>query len=48
MQELGVMKSIKETGKIFKENPIIIVTTLIGMWIGSILGVIAFYNGWLG
>lgn len=48
MQELGVIKSIKETIKLFKENPILIVITLVAMIIGAILGAIAFYNGWLG
>lgn len=48
MQELGVMKSIKETVKLFRNNPIITVTTLVGMGVGAFLGVLAFYNGWLG
>ena len=48
MQELGVIKSIKETVKLFKENPILIVITLVSMIIGGVLGAIAFYNGWLG
>ncbi len=42
------MKDLKELVKLFKENPIRIVTTLVAMVIGVILGVIAFYNGWLG
>jgi len=39
------MKDLKELVKLFKESPILIVTTLIAMVIGAILGVIAFYNG---
>ena len=42
------MKDLKELVKLFKESPILIVTTLIAMVIGAILGVIAFYNGCLG
>lgn len=42
------MKDLKELVKLFKENPILIVTTLLSMVVGAILGVIAFYNGWLG
>lgn len=42
------MKDLKELVKLFKENPILIFTTLVAMIIGAILGVIAFYNGWLG
>ena len=42
------MKDLKEFVKLFKENPILIVTTLVAMGIGAILGVVAFYNGWLG
>lgn len=42
------MKDLKELVKLFKENPILIVTTLVAMVVGAILGVIAFYNGWLG
>ena len=42
------MKDLRELVKLFKENPILIVTTLAAMVIGAILGVIAFYNGWLG
>ena len=42
------MKDLKELVKLFKENPILIVTTLVAMVMGGILGVIAFYNGWLG
>lgn len=42
------MKDLKELVKLFKEKPILIVTTLVAMVIGAILGVIAFYNDWLG
>lgn len=42
------MKDLKELGKLFKENPILIIITLLSMVIGAILGAIAFYNGWLG
>ena len=42
------MKDLKELVKLFKKYPILIVTTLVAMVIGAILGVIAFYNGWLG
>lgn len=42
------MKDLKELGKLFKENPILIVITLVSMVIGAILGAVAFYNGWLG
>lgn len=42
------MKDLKELVKLFKENPILIVTTLVAMVIGAVFGVIAFYNGWLG
>ena len=42
------MKDLKELVKLFKENPILIVTTLLAMVVGAILGVIAFYNGSLG
>ncbi len=39
---------MKDLGKLFKENPILIVTTLVATVIGAIFGVRAFYNGWLG
>ena len=42
------MKDLKELVKLFKENPILIVTTLLAMVVGAILGVIAFYSGSLG
>ena len=42
------MKDLKELVKLFKEKPILIVTTISAMVIGAILGVIVFYNGWLG
>ncbi len=42
------MNDLKELGKLMKENPIIIVTTWTAMVIGAILGVIAYYNEWLG
>lgn len=42
------MKDLKELGRLFKERPILIVTTLLAVVIGAILGVLAFYNGWLG
>ena len=42
------MKDLRELVKLFKENPMLIVTTLIAMVIGAMLGVIAFYNSWLG
>lgn len=42
------MKDLKELVKLFKGNPILIFTTLVSMIIGAILGVLAFYNGWLG
>lgn len=46
--ELGVVRGLKELGILYKEHPILIVTTLLGMIIGAILGAVAFYNGWLG
>lgn len=46
--DLGVVKGLKELGTLYKEHPILIVTTLLGMIIGAILGALAFYNGWLG
>jgi len=42
------MDDLKELGKLYKEHPILIVTTLVSMVIGAVLGVAAFYNGWLG
>ena len=48
MKDLGVIKGLKELGKLFKENPILIIITLVSMVIGAILGAVAFYNGWLG
>lgn len=42
------MNDLKELGKLYKEHPILIIITLVSMVIGAILGVVAFYNGWLG
>ncbi|MCX4267279.1 MAG: hypothetical protein OSJ62_01245 [Lachnospiraceae bacterium] len=42
------MNDLKELGKLMKEHPIVIVVTLAGVVVGAILGVIAFYQGWLG
>lgn len=42
------MNDLKELGKLMKEQPIIIVVTLVAMVVGAILGVVAFYQGWLG
>jgi len=42
------MNDLKELGKLLKEHPVIIVATLAGMAVGGGLGVIAFYQGWLG
>lgn len=42
------MRDLKDLGKLFKENPILIVTTLVAAVIGAIFGAMAFYNGWLG
>lgn len=46
--DLGIVQGIKELGTLYKEHPILIVTTLFGMIIGAVLGALAFYNGWLG
>jgi hypothetical protein len=42
------MDDLKELGKLMKENPIIIVVTLVAMAVGAIFGAVAFYQGWLG
>ena len=42
------MSDLKERGKLMGEHPIIIVVTLAAMVIGAILGVAAYYQGWLG
>ena len=42
------MNDLKELVKLYKENPMLIVITLVSMVIGAILGAVAFYNGWLG
>ncbi len=42
------MNDLKELGKLMKEHPILIVTTLAAMTVGAILGATAFYQGWLG
>jgi len=39
------MKDLKELVKLFKENSILIATTLVAAVIGAILGEMAFYNG---
>ncbi len=41
------MNTIIESIKIFK-NPAVIIATLSAMAVGAFLGVLAFYNGWLG
>lgn len=42
------LNDLKELGKQMKEHPIIIVTTLVAAVAGAILGVVAYYHGWLG
>ncbi len=42
------MNDLKELGKLMKKNPVIIVATLTAMVVGGILGIIAYYHGWLG
>lgn len=42
------MNDLKELGKLMKENPVIIVVTLVAMAVGAIFGAVAFYQGWLG
>jgi len=42
------MNDLKELGKMMKEHSVIIVVTLTAMAVGSILGAVAFYQGWLG
>ncbi len=42
------MQDLKDLGKLFKENPYLIVITLVASIVGAILGIMAFYNGLLG
>ncbi len=42
------MNTMKEISTMFKENPKAIITTVCGLLAGSCLGVVAFFNGWLG
>lgn len=42
------MSAIKEFYNLFRENPKVVVTTIIGMGGGAVLGAIAFYQNWLG
>lgn len=39
------MKDLKELGKLFKQNQILIAITLVTMIVGAILGVITYNNG---
>ena len=39
---------IKEFAKYMKENKTACVATICGLFVGAFLGVLAFYNGWLG
>ena len=39
------MNDLKESGKLMKEHPVIIVVTLAAMAVGAILGAAAFYQG---
>lgn len=42
------MKDFAALRGFFGKNPITAATTLAGALVGAILGVLAYYNGWLG
>ncbi len=42
------VNDLKILGTLYKNNPIMILTTLAGAVVGAIAGVLAYYNGWLG
>ena len=42
------MSDLKEFINMYKERPMLLVITFASMVIGTVLGAIAFYHGWLG
>ena len=43
-----MLNDLKELGKLMRKHPSIAITTLAAAAAGAVLGVIAFYQGWLG
>jgi len=42
------LNDLKELGKLMGEYPVIMIATLAATVAGAVLGVAAFYQGWLG
>lgn len=42
------MSELKEAFKYIIENKKVLTGTVIGLFVGAALGVVAYYNGWLG
>ena len=42
------MNDLKELGKLMSEHPVIMIATVTAAAAGAVLGVLAFYQGWLG
>ena len=48
MNELKDFIELNEFVELYRKNPRMLPATLIGVFVGGMLGVIGFYGGWLG